>query len=317
MNIKLYFQIFQIIFLLKFIRGNIECNKRLNTILNIHNVNQLEFTAQAGILFASAQGNITVIDYLKACSIRFVILNYTISETKQVGIYRQSIDEIKDITVFNILFKNVRPISTYLFKLGYIETANDTNERVVFPAGDSILGQVSTCFGQPEPPQNIRKISNNDGSVLLTWDPPLITRSPEICFYSIRHTYVDKSEHLLESKYFSYVIDQSEIDKIVSISITAVNHAKCYEKLNPNNTCNWKLNSKEVIIINTNNNQTTSAPTTTTALSSIITTNTTSTSTASTTTTTKVKSNASLSLSKPKKSIFIFYFLFILVNYFN
>lgn len=311
MNIKLSCYIFQLIVLLKFINCNIECNKRLNTNLNIHNVNQLEFTVQAGILFAAAQTNLTVNDYMKACSLKYVILNYTISETKQVGIYRQSIDEIKDLTVFNILFKNVKPISTYLFKLGYIEVANDTSEKVIFPGGDIVLSQVNTCFGSPEAPQNIRKIPNNDGSVLLTWDPPLIMRSPEICFYSIRHKYVDKSEHLLESKYFSYVIDPNEIDKIVSISITAVNHAKCYEKFNPNSTCNWKLASKEVIIINTNNNQTTiSIPTTTS--SSIITTNTTS----ATTTVTKVKSNSSFSIYKSKNMSLILYFVFILVIYF-
>jgi hypothetical protein len=309
MNLKLSFHLFQLIVLLKFIKCNIECNKRLNTNLNIHNINQLEFTVQAGILFSSAQINLTVNDYLKACSIRYVLLNYTISETKQVGIYRQSIDEIKDITVFNILFKNVRPISTYLFKLGYIEVANDTTEKVIYPGGDLVINQVNTCFGSPESPQNMRKIPNNDGSVLLTWDPPLITRSPEICFFSIRHKYVDKSEHWLESKYSSCVIDPNEIDKIVSISISAVNHAKCYEKFNPNSTCNWKLSSKEVIVI-VNSNQTTT-PASITTISSLITT---SKNLASTTTITKAKSDASII--KFKNTILTFFFVFFLVNYF-
>ncbi len=162
----------------------------------------------------------------------------------------------KQILEFLFLFKkkvikNIIPVSTYSFRLGLIKTQSDNIEHFSYPmfTTDDWSARTSTCFDQPGPPENLKRIVNTDGTVLLAWDPPRIIRAPSLCYYMIKRHYSDNSEQWIETKDVNYIIDSNE--KIESIRISAFNHAKCYSKFNSTSCVKYKLGSREEFFKNT------------------------------------------------------------------
>ncbi|CAF1082650.1 unnamed protein product [Brachionus calyciflorus] len=86
----------------------------------------------------------------------------------------------------------------------------------------------TNCFGNPDAPSNLT--IKTDGKILsLNWKKPLITHSPDICYYKIIRQFLDNSkidEFIVTETRFNFSGDDLKRD--FQVDIYAYNDVECY-----------------------------------------------------------------------------------------
>ena len=140
-------------------------------------------------------------------------------------------------------------MSDYLFDISYKQNIDNSQTEIIDVYKDA---KITTCFAQPDQPQNLRNQTNLDGSILFNWDKPIEVNAPSVCYYLITiNDLKTGSVNKIETLDMNYLVTSNDRKNNLRIDISAINEAKCYLQQYPSvNNCKYTKTGSKPIYIN-------------------------------------------------------------------
>jgi hypothetical protein len=216
-------------------------SKSFNITTTIVSVDRTDISIAYNIYLMVSTDNTT--EYAKNC-LKSIIFKYKKIDSSIYSIYEQ---DFNNLTSF-VQFKNLQYLTEYSFDISYKQNIDNSQTEIVDVYKDA---RITTCFGEPDQPQNLRNQTNLDGSILFSWDKPIEINAPSVCYYLIVINDL-KTENVskIETLNMNYLVSANDRKNNLRIDLSAINEAKCYSQQYPFvNNCKYsKTGSKPFYI---------------------------------------------------------------------
>jgi hypothetical protein len=226
------------------------CSETINTYYNLYK-QDLQIVLNIGFSIGDNQSNRTIEEFFGHWDFKYIEFQYSIEKSDLIYKREEILDEFKnEITNLNYSFIDLKPMRIYYFSYGLVKLVNKTKFIYPFFIGDKRI-KVKTCFGQPSQPfKLIHGFADQD--YLIYWQKPLIVNAPFVCYYEIILIKNKGVMNVMNTTKLFFNIKKSDLVKVKTIEIYAVNSINCY---GPKTNCNFDLirSDKEVIEINQSN----------------------------------------------------------------
>jgi hypothetical protein len=224
----------------------------IETIYTYYNLYKLDLQVILNIGFSVSEkyhSNRSIEQFFRLCHFKYIEFQYSLETSDFVYKREEKLNElgINELKNFNYSFIDLKPLRTYYFSYGLVKLINETKYIYPFFSGDKRI-KIKTCFGQPGPPDKLNhRFVEED--FLIYWKPPLIANAPYVCYFEIVLIKKKGSMTFMNTTKFYFRFKRSDLIKVKSIEIYAVNSIKCYGS---RSNCNSELfkSDKEVIEMN-------------------------------------------------------------------
>jgi hypothetical protein len=228
-----------------FIITNVSCqcvSKSFNITTTIISVDYTDISIFYKVFVTYPTQNPT--EYAKNC-LKSIIFKYKKIDSTYYAIYEQDITNLTSFAQFN----NLHYMSDYLFDISYKQNIDNSQTEIIDVYKDA---KITTCFAQPDQPQNLRNQTNLDGSILFSWDKPIEVNAPSVCYYLITiNDLKTGSVNKIETLDMNYLVTLNDRKNNLRIDLSAINEAKCYLQQYPSvNNCKYTKTGSKPIYIN-------------------------------------------------------------------
>jgi hypothetical protein len=126
---------------------------------------------------------------------------------------------------------NLDYLKTYSFELAY-KQLNGQNEEILINLNEERNFEISTCFGRPGMPENLKcksPVDNNNYNVLCEWQRSQNVNSPDICYYEILVDENNNGKNMIKYETNENKFEfNGSMNKNFTFYLSAINDAKCY-----------------------------------------------------------------------------------------
>jgi hypothetical protein len=123
-------------------------------------------------------------------------------------------------------FVNLKFFTDYQLRVGYTSKSG-----VVYKNKDFV--SFKTCFGEANPPSNLKFSISSDCKLMLQWTEPTVVNSPKVCYYDVKLRDGVNPQLNLNSDIASIIIGSVKTRTKYDVYIQSVNDERCYRSQYP------------------------------------------------------------------------------------